>query len=280
MNAPALAPALQIDDCAKSVDWNPISASQPTSTFAGLFAGFVFASMIVILANREKIDNRTADAARALKLLLSAFFGLAIVAYLEGVVRGEQECPRAQTESVINGGALAVGAVAVMVSLSWLVLAFDRHQSGVLGYFRTVVIYGSAFVIVMLVVSSIGYLDATVGEEHAASEWAMCGFGLLAIAATQTVPRIRRLHARELDGRMPDGEVEGRWDRRVSRGASAGLIFFGFSALASSAAASWSTRHWYPVPAEIAYAAAWSSLVGPVIAISLCIFALARVPEQ
>ncbi|MEU9213955.1 hypothetical protein AB0D27_40205 [Streptomyces sp. NPDC048415] len=72
-----------IDDCTKSVDWNPIASSQPTSTFTGLFARFVFASMIVILANREKIDNRTDDAARALKLLLSAFFGLAIVAYLD-----------------------------------------------------------------------------------------------------------------------------------------------------------------------------------------------------
>ncbi|WP_143676309.1 hypothetical protein [Streptomyces sp. TLI_146] len=240
----------------------------------------MFASMIVILANREKINHRTADAARALKLLLSAFFGLAIVAYLEGVVRGEQECPRAQTESVINGGSLAVGAVAVLVSLSWLVLAFDRYQSGVLRYFRTVVISGSAFVVVMLVVSSVGYLDATSSEKHTTSDWAMCGFGLFAIAATQIVPRIRRLHARELDGRMPDGEIESRWDRRVSRGASAGLIFFGFSALASSAAASRPTRYWYPVPAEVAYVTAWSSLVGPVIAISLCVFALAQVPDR
>ncbi|WP_405908790.1 hypothetical protein OG742_30780 [Streptomyces sp. NBC_00828] len=270
-----------IDDCTKSVDWNPIAASQPTSTFAGLFAGFVFASMIVILANREKIDNRTDDAARALKLLLSAFFGLAIVAYLEGIVRGEQECPRAQSESVINGAALAVGAISVMVSLSWLVLAFDRHQSGVLHYFRTVVIIGAAFVTAMLVVSSVGYLDATVGEDHKVHVWAMYAFGALAVVVTLFVtPKVRSFHARQENGNMPHNEDAERWNKRVSRGASAGLIFCAFSALASSAASAVPTRYWYPMPTEIAYAAAWSSLIGPTIPITLCIYALARIPDK
>lgn len=270
-----------LDDCTRSVDWNPIVAAQSTSTFAGLFAGFVFAGMIVILTNREKIEtlNGDAEAGRALQLLLSAFFGLAIVAYLDGVVRGEQVCHRAQTESVINGGALAVGAMMVLVALSWVVLAFDRHHNGVLAFFRKVVVFGSIFVILMLVVSSIGFVDGTLSGSHFWSDAAMYAVGAVGAAALLGISRWRLLYARQGAGKAVAQSDAARWNRRVKVAAWSGLASCGLSAAASSVTAAWSSAHWQPMPAALAYSAGWMALVVPVGVVVLAVRALARVAD-
>jgi hypothetical protein len=270
--------AVRTDLC-QHLDWNPITSSQSTSTFAGLFAGFVFASIIVILANREKIENRSADAARALKLLVSAFFGLAIVAYLCGIVRGEQECERAQTESAFNAASLAVGAIVVMVALSWLVLAFDRHESGVLSHFRKVVVFGAVFVTGMLLLSSVGYVQASVKGSTDASNYAMVAFTVVSVFAICAFAWRLQLHARDINGDVPAGEeTKKRLDRRAGVAAWASLAFFGLSSVASSLAASRPRREWYPIRHWIVYSTGWLTLAGPVVVIVLCVRALARVP--
>ncbi|SEP02956.1 hypothetical protein SAMN05216267_107410 [Actinacidiphila rubida] len=271
-----------LDDCVHTVDWNPIVAAQSTSTFAGLFTGFVFASIIVILTNREKIDshNGGAEAGMALQLLLSAFFGLAIVAYLDGVVRGEQVCRRAQTESVINGAALAVSAVIVMVALSWVVLAFDRHHDGVLTFFRRVVVFASLFVILMLVVSSNGFLDGTLPGSHAHSNKAMYAVGIAGMVIALVHARWRRLYARSAKGAQGASEDIKRITRRVKIAAWGSLTLCGSAAAASSWAAGRSLSHWESMPKAVAYPAAWLALVFPIGVIVLAVRALAHVEKE
>jgi hypothetical protein len=105
--------------CPTVLDWNATTAASGQSLLSGVLAGFVFGGIVVVLSTKES-SNRP-EAARALKLLFSAFFGLVVTAYLFADQAADTNCLRAQSEEVLAGGLLGTFAIIMIVSLTWLV---------------------------------------------------------------------------------------------------------------------------------------------------------------
>lgn len=170
--------------CPGVTGWSPADAASSQSALAGVLAGFVFSGLVVVLTVRRA--NRDEEAASALKLLLCAFFGLGVTAYLLAEVAGDGNCLRSYTEEAIVGGMLGTFAIVMIVSLTWLVVAYDQHARGVLRFLRRLVHVATAFVVLLLCASSLTCLQAEVpqGPSIWASVMLFVVGGLFYIAAT------------------------------------------------------------------------------------------------
>lgn len=98
------------------VDWNPITAAPAQSAFIAVLAGFVFIGIVHLLTDRERRYSGS-----TLVLFIAAFLCLAAGSYLGSLVSGEVACLRAWSESMFVSGLLAVGVVAMLCGLAWLI---------------------------------------------------------------------------------------------------------------------------------------------------------------
>ncbi len=117
------------DGTCAGTGWSAVESAPANSQLAGVLAGFIFAGIVMIITERKASVARIT----ALRVLISAFIALALDSYAFSLLNGdvaENACARIWTESLIASGMLAVGAVAVMASISWLLSAYIETQSG------------------------------------------------------------------------------------------------------------------------------------------------------
>lgn len=149
-----------------------------------MLGGFVFSGIVVILSTREK---RQFEAAQALKLLFAAFLGFAVTSYLLANDAGEQSCSRADSLLVVAGGPFGTFSVLMLVALTWLVAAYSDELDDVLRLLRILIYIASAFVVLLLCVSSQSFISAELGSHGQLSLSAVSkiiyGVGVLAIVA-------------------------------------------------------------------------------------------------
>jgi hypothetical protein len=141
-----------IGACPHLGGWDATTAASGQSVLSGVLAGFVFGGIVVVLSTRE--GRRGRETARALKLLFSAFFGLVVTAYLFADQAADTNCVRAFAEENLAGALLGTFALVLIVSLTWLVVAYRLHAEGTLGFFRSLIYFASAFVVLLLCTSS------------------------------------------------------------------------------------------------------------------------------
>jgi hypothetical protein len=95
-----------------------ISGSAPTdSTFAGVLAGFVFLGVATLITRKDPRNSQ------ALGLLSCAFVVLGFDSYLFSLLSGsanDTDCARLWAEFIPASGMLAVGGLAVVTGMSWL----------------------------------------------------------------------------------------------------------------------------------------------------------------
>lgn len=149
-------------------DWSPIASASAMSSFCGIFAGFVFAGIIVVIGEKNP-SGGDGHASRGLRLLLPCFFGLAVASYLYAVATGELVCLRAMTEQLFSGAILAADAVVVIVALAWLLPAYERNKHGEVPFFRGLVQFAAQFSTLMLTVASLGFNNSVLRRQ--ASAW-------------------------------------------------------------------------------------------------------------
>lgn len=97
--------------------WSPIASASADSQLAGVLAGFVFTGIILLFGRRGPKNTQ------ALGLFCSAFVALGLDSHLFGVISGGMQdpfCVRVWSEGMTAAGLLAVGAMAVITGLSWL----------------------------------------------------------------------------------------------------------------------------------------------------------------
>ena len=174
------------DVCTRGHDWSPIAAAPSQSLIAGVIAGFLFAGIVVVLSQRTR---RHQDSTRALKRMLTAFLGLVVTSYLYAALAGEETCPRAETEGVLNGGVLGTCGIVLIASLTWLVAAYHRDVK-ILDFLRGLVYFASLFVVLLLCVSSTGYIDAELPHgSHLVNNILICAVACLAVAVAVSLIR-------------------------------------------------------------------------------------------
>jgi hypothetical protein len=100
-----------------SYGWSIVTSASANSAFAGILAGFVFTA-VTILITREGVRNT-----QALGLLSCAFVVLGFDSYLFSSLSGsatDTDCARVWDQGVPASGMLAVGGLAVVTGVSWL----------------------------------------------------------------------------------------------------------------------------------------------------------------
>jgi hypothetical protein len=263
-------------DLCQKFTWSPIGAAASQSAIAAVLAGFVFSGIIVLLSV-TRTDSLKRESAQALKLLFTAFFGLAVTAYLLAVMAGEQKCARAQTIEALTGGALGAFAVIMITALTWLVVAYERHNDGVLEFLHALVYVGCLFVALLLTTSSLNYIGAyLIGYSHSVIDPVLVGIGGISFIVN-IVLIWRRSRYRDSKTRKTEN-VSTTTDRMVNWCARAALIYLALISFATGIAISFPLDTLFPAaPAPwAAYLIAGGSLVLPLAVLSLAIGALAR----
>jgi hypothetical protein len=263
-----------LPDLCHSHDWSPIAAAVGQAPIAAVLAGFCFSGATLILTVPGG-DRGEAAASQALKLLFTAFFGLAVVAYLYSDLGGDQACPRAEIEGVLNGGILATFAVLMIVALTWLTAAYRPGELSVLGFLRGLIYVATAFVLLLLGTSSAGFINAELTDgSHLGVSSAL--FAVTAVTGVAGGVWVWRIEHRARGGAVRDPVPGTAEDAAVRDCVWAALAYLGVSALTSGVALSVAAKEYYPPPAWSAFVAAWASLVLPVVILALGIRAMAR----
>lgn len=97
--------------------WNAIASSSMDSQIAGVLAGFIFTGILLLLG-QGGLKNR-----QTLGLFCPAFIALAFDSHMFSVVSGKTSdpyCVRVWSGEMGAAGMLAVGAMAIVTGLSWL----------------------------------------------------------------------------------------------------------------------------------------------------------------
>jgi hypothetical protein len=97
--------------------WSVIASASMESQLAGVLAGFVFTGIVLLFGRRG------ARSTQALGLFCAAFVVLGFDSLLYGLISGEGSdhfCARVWSEGMAAAGMLAVGAMAIITGISWL----------------------------------------------------------------------------------------------------------------------------------------------------------------
>jgi predicted membrane channel-forming protein YqfA (hemolysin III family) len=271
--------------CVGLLEWSPTQAASSQSALAGVLAGFVFGGIVVMVSVR--VATRSEEAARALKLLLCAFFGLVVVAYLFADLAGDSNCLRANSEEVISGGILGTFAIVMIVSLAWLTVAYEMHARGVLRFLRHLIYVASAFVVLLLCTSSYSGLQAEFrrGPPLIVGIFIYVVGGLFyffsILGGSRSAALLRSWVARRIagsghgSGSTADGARQERGP--VDRCIWAALSYLGIAAIADAFVLGSSDTVWDHPQAAFAYVVAWASLL---LSISVLTLALRAIPPE
>jgi hypothetical protein len=263
---------LPLPDLCHTHDWSPIAAGPPQSVLAGVLAGVSFLAVTVILTVSQD-EERQAAAGQALKLLFSAFFGLATASYLLADLGGEQACPRGGLEEALAGSLLGTFSLVMISAMTWLVAAC-RQDTRVLNFTRYPAYVASAFVLLLLATNSVGTINSELNYgSHAVVSWAL----YLATAAVATAAAVQGVRLERAAGEtVPDAGHGSVGARRVSVFAGASLVLLAVFTIGSGVALAVPAREFYPVPAWPVYTTAWAGFALPSVILVLAIRALAR----
>jgi hypothetical protein len=236
---------------------------------AALLAGFVFAGIIVVLSTKTK---QRFYASQTLKLLFVAFFGLAVASYLLSDVAGEQVCAQADTMVAMAGEMLATFAVLMIVSLTWLVVAYDDGYN-VLGFLRSLIYVAGGFVILLLSVSSQSYLSAEIipNGPPAWVNFVMYAIGAVAISIVVAIAVRETLKPDKLKPRTP-----ARWNDDVNRCVRVALVYLAVASVATGVIVGLPEAWYSPLHHGFAYAVAWFTLILPYPVLAFAANALAQ----
>ncbi|MFI6299436.1 hypothetical protein ACIBEJ_48135 [Nonomuraea sp. NPDC050790] len=153
-----------MNDLCPEPGWNPVALAPVLSQLAGVLAGFVFTSIVVMLSQSWPRRRRIP----AISLFVAAFAALALNSYLLAVIAGETPkggaCYRIWSEMMIASGLLGVGAVALTSGVAWLIAAHLEQDDGAEGAvdlerLARAVLHGVATLAVLLLsTTSLDYL--------------------------------------------------------------------------------------------------------------------------
>ena len=272
-------------------DWNPIAASSPESAVTAVLGGFVFSGIVVILSTREKSHF---EAAQALKLLFVTFLGFAVTSYLLANDSGEQTCSRADSLLVVAGGPFGTFSVLMLVALTWLVAAYRAELHDVLRLLRVLIYTASAFVVLLLCISSQSFISAEVGNKGKFSLLVVSdviyGAGLLAIVSGLAVltrgrvvwliSRWRRWYPYLPRSSAYRAVSDAQLVRRVNGCFYAGVTYLAVVGFGAGVVIGLPQAWYQPIGQLLVYVLGFATLLAPVPVFVLGARALANINEQ
>lgn len=222
--------------------------------------------------------------------MFCAFLGLAVAAYLFADQAADTNCLRSSSEEVLAGSILGTFAVIMIVSLSWLVAAYEMQENGVLRFLRNLLYVTSALVVLLLCTSSYSYLQADLpgGPSHKMTLWIYLTGILLYVLGQAAIWALRSLLGKARCVHISTGPYTEK--EKVDQGhkkhsvvdfcTRAALFYLAVAAIGDAFVLSTNDSAWKPPPTDVICAAAWSSLVVPVAVLISAMEARAREPSS
>lgn len=167
--------------------WSVITSASTNSQLAGVLAGFVFTGVIILIGRPGNKNTHT------LGLFSATFVILAFDSYMFSLIAGgdtDPLCVRVWSEAMPASGMLAIGGVALLGGIAWLLDdsqidtntgdgAFDQQLREVnLSRLSRAMFYGVMFAVTLLLTATtVSYLDVALGRRI--PDWLAWGAALL-----------------------------------------------------------------------------------------------------
>jgi hypothetical protein len=115
-----------MEDLCQHLEWNLLNAAPSFSSFAGLAASLVLASMVIILVEYKGEENPTAAVAMFTVTLLA----LGMDTFVFGATSGEVLCARGGAQGLLGGSTLATGVSILLLGITLLQAKFKHSHAG------------------------------------------------------------------------------------------------------------------------------------------------------
>jgi hypothetical protein len=113
-----------MEELCKHVEWSLLNAASSFSSFAGLAASLVLASMVIILVEYKGDENPTA----AVALFTVTLLALGADTFIFGAASGEVLCARGGAQGLLGGSTMAPGVAILLLGITLLQAKFkDSH---------------------------------------------------------------------------------------------------------------------------------------------------------
>ncbi|MGC5019394.1 hypothetical protein [Micromonospora sp. DT47] len=195
------------------MDWNPVAAAEAQSAFMAVLAGFVFVGLVYLLT-----EGRRRHAGETFMLFLASFVCLAAGSYIATIVSGEVTCRRAWSESSISSGMVAVGVVAMLSALAWLLPEQYGEKKVVRRFTFACVLLLAIVVVELLTTSARGYLLDVPGWQRS-RVWVAWYFPVVVVVL------VGAFAARHIRGGTDASQVASRQQRRAGVAAASVVVF-------------------------------------------------------
>lgn len=135
-----------MEELCKHVEWSLLSAASSFSSFAGLAASLVLASMVIILV--EYTGDRSPAAAVA--LFTVALLALGFDTFIFGAASGEVLCARGGAQGLLGGSTMATGVAILLLGITLLQATFKDPHAGLTLLGNLVTCMGAAGTLTLL----------------------------------------------------------------------------------------------------------------------------------
>jgi hypothetical protein len=113
-----------MEELCKQLEWSLLNAASSFSSFAGLAASLILASMVIIVVQYEGVENPTATVA----LFTVALLALGMDTFIFGAASGEVLCARGGAQGLLGGSTMATGVAILLLGVTLLQAKFnDSH---------------------------------------------------------------------------------------------------------------------------------------------------------
>lgn len=115
-----------MDELCKQIEWSFQNAAATFSSFAGLAASLILASMVIIVVEYKGEDNPTAAVAMFTVTLLA----LGMDTFIFGAASGEVLCARGSAQGLLGSSAMATGVTILLLGVTLLQAKFKHSHAG------------------------------------------------------------------------------------------------------------------------------------------------------
>lgn len=135
-----------MEELCKHVEWSLLSAASSFSSFAGLAASLVLASMVIILVEYKGDENPAA----AVALFTVALLALGLDTFIFGAASGEVLCARGGAQGLLGGSTMATGVAILLLGITLLQATFKDSHAGLTLLGNLVTCLGAAGTLTLL----------------------------------------------------------------------------------------------------------------------------------
>jgi hypothetical protein len=135
-----------MDELCKQMEWSLLSAASNFSSFSGLAASLILASMVIIVVEYKGDENPTA----AVALFTVALLALGADTFIFGAVSGEVLCARGAAQGLLGGSTMATGVAILLLGVTLLQAKFKHSHAGLILLSNVVTSMGAAGTMALL----------------------------------------------------------------------------------------------------------------------------------